>query len=460
MIKIRSFLLAMIVATGFSAAAFGQTSPREITAEVGDIGRIEVLAPDAEPNAFIILISDRDGLTPDFRAEAGHLVGRGAAVALVDVREVMKQQAASEDVDCHYIFGDFEDLARAAQRQLGMETWRQPLLLGVGEGGTLAYLALAQAPDNTAAGAVSLGFEAHFESKLPLCAGAPKIGVSGTVNAYGPMQELPGRWTWIANQAPQGDLAEFATVTANATIKVVGNAADGFNTAADAAFAIAASLPKPLAGLPLVELPASGKPTAMVVFISGDGGWRDIDEQIGDYLAAHGVAVIGVDSLRYFWSKKDPKQIAADLDQIITHYQRKWHTERVGLLGYSFGADVLPLAWSKLSRESQNATSLIAFLGLEPTAELQISVEGWLGLSSDAETPIRPYLTGMPVQKIMCFYGADEKDEKDTACVYPELANATRIERPGGHHFDGDYEPVAKSILARLGGYAQSLTAR
>jgi type IV secretory pathway VirJ component len=458
--KIRLFWLAMIVAAAFPSVAFGQTPPREITAEVGDIGRIEVLAPEGEPNAFIILISDRDGLTSERRAEAGQLVGRGAAVALVDVREVMKQQAASEDVDCHYIFGDFEDLARAAQRQLGMETWRQPLLFGIGEGGSLAYLALAQAPDNTAAGAVSLGFDAHFESKLPLCEGAPKMAASGPVYAYGPMRELPGRWTWIADNAPRGDLAEFANVTSKATVKVVSNAADRFNTAADAAFAVAASLPQALAGLPLVELPASGKPTAMVVFISGDGGWRDIDEQIGDYLAARGVAVIGVDSLRYFWSKKDPKQIAADLDRIVTHYQRKWHTERVGLLGYSFGADVLPLAWSKLSRESQNAISLIAFLGLEPTAELQISVEGWLGLTSDGETPIRPYLTSMPAEKIMCFYGADEKDEKDTACVYPELDKATRIERPGGHHFDGDYEPVAKSILARLGGYAQSLTAR
>ncbi|WP_170937120.1 MULTISPECIES: virulence factor family protein [Rhodomicrobium] len=450
--KLLSFCLALLLllAAAVPAPAFAQTAPRSITTDIGDIGRIEVLAPEGEPNAFIIFISDRDGLTPQFRAQALQLVGKGAAVALVDEPEVVRLQAASDDVDCHYLFGDFEDLSLGAQRQLNMATWRQPLLVGVGEGGALAYYAMAQAPDNTTIGAVSDGFSPQFESKLQWCEGAPKKAAVGQLFTYSPMPELPGRWTWITSEQPKGDLAAFATANALTTVKVVPDPADRFNAVVEAAYAIIGTPSEPLAGLPLVELPATnGKPTAMVVFFSGDGGWRDIDKQIGDYLSARGVAVIGVDSLRYFWSKKDPKQIAADVDRIVAHYQRKWHPERIGLLGFSFGADVLPLAWGKLSRDTQKAVNLIALLGLSSTADLQISVEGWLGLSSGEG--IAPYLAGLPAQKVMCFFGTDEKADKETGCILPELGKATLIERPGGHHFDGVYQPVAESILARLG---------
>ena len=64
-------------------------------------------------------------------------------------------------------------------------------------------------------------------------------------------------------------------------------------------------------GLPLVELPAKGPGDLLAVFYSGDGGWRDLDKKIGGILAAHGIATIGVDSLRYFWKEKSPQQIAA-----------------------------------------------------------------------------------------------------------------------------------------------------
>jgi type IV secretory pathway VirJ component len=68
---------------------------------------------------------------------------------------------------------------------------RWPVLFGVGKGGALAYLALAQAPENTAAGAVSIGFDDKLQSKLELCEGAPKAGEGMT---YAPQKQLSGRY--------------------------------------------------------------------------------------------------------------------------------------------------------------------------------------------------------------------------------------------------------------------------
>jgi type IV secretory pathway VirJ component len=426
-------------------------APRAMTVPNETLGEVQVIAPAGEPKLFVIAISDRDGLSDARRAEAERLVDKGAAVALIDLPSLEGKVSASEDEDCHYTFGDFEDLSRVAQRQLGMTTWRWPVLLGVGEGGTLAYLALAQAPDNTAAGAVSVGFAPHLATRLPLCAGAPEAGGKDGVQSYQPAKDLPGAWRWISSGQPAPDLDKFVRASPMAQLHVApGDAGTQFDAALDAVVEIGAPPAGAVADLPLVELPAKGKPRALAVFISGDGGWRDIDKQIGEYLQAHDVAVVGVDTLRYFWSKKPPEAVAADLDRIVKHYQQLWQVRKTALLGYSFGADILPLAWGKLSPATRDAADLIGLVSPEPTADLEVSVSGWLGLSAANEVPVRPYLAEMPAGKVMCIYGADEAADNDTACIAPELDNATRLERPGGHHFDGDYQAIADALLTRL----------
>ncbi len=190
----------------------------------------------------------------------------------------------------------------------------------------------------------------------------------------------------------------------------------------------------------------------MLILLSGDGGWRDIDKQIGEYLAAHGVSVIGLDSLRYFWRRKEAKTIAADLERIADHYLEKWNLQSLALAGYSFGADVLPMTWSELEPITKSRTRLIALLGAEPTFDLEVSVSGWLGVAASTNIDIRPFLSSLPSDKVMCFYGVDEKQDGSTACTLPELKGASLIERPGGHHFDGNYEVLAEDILQRLNG--------
>ena len=121
-------------------------------------------------------------------------------------------------------------------------------------------------------------------------------------------------------------------------------------------------------------------------------------------------------------------------------------------MGYSLGANAIPFIWDKFDPATQNIIQVMVLLGLEPTTEFEVTVQGWLGFSSSTETDVRSHLTTLPPAKVMCFYGSDEKDENDTACIYPELANAQVIERPGGHHFNNDYKSIAEIIYQRLTG--------
>lgn len=440
-----AFFLAVAATRSANAA------PRSTTVENDELGSVLVLAPTTEPARMFLLISDSDGLTPQRTAEAEMLVAQGAAVALIDLAAYKARQSKKAGDDCIEAFDDFEDLARLAQRQLGMTEWRWPVLFGIGEGGTLAYLTVAQAPVNTAGGAVSIGFAPEFKSVGRLCPGAPTLAKTSDGVIYAPMKSMPSPWKLVVAANPTDDVKEFVNAGNDASIDVVpGDDSLRFSAAAAAAFTMKAPRADALSDLPLTELQGSGNSETLVIFISGDGGWRDLDKQIGEYLSQRGISVIGVDAFRYFWRRKDPEQIAADLGRISEHYLNKWNLQAVAFVGYSFGADVLPLAWPKLSRTTQDQTKLIALLGLEPTANLEVSVYGWLGVKTDFDIDVRPYLSGLPKSRVLCFFGTDESKEGETACVDAALDGSTRVERPGGHHFDGKYEIIADIILQRL----------
>ena len=132
----------------------------------------------------------------------------------------------------------------------------------------------------------------------------------------------------------------------------------------------------------------------------------------------------------------------------------KWHASEVALIGYSFGADVMPFAYNRLPDTLRSHVALIALLGFSQTADFEITVSGWLGEPPGPKAlPIFPETDKIPPSLMQCFYG---EDEKDTAC--PELAwrGVEVIRTTGGHHFNGDYEALARRILA---GFKRRLAA-
>jgi type IV secretory pathway VirJ component len=284
-----------------------------------------------------------------------------------------------------------------------------------------------------------------------MCEGAPAKKAGEGLWTYAPMTVLPDRWTYVAADKPNALVQSFLDASkGTAGLTVSGDDDARFDAAMKAALEIGAPPQEELGDLPLEELPTDGPPVGLAVLLSGDGGWRDIDKSIGEILQKEGIAVVGVDSLRYFWSTKEPEVIASDITRIIAHYTKLWGAKRVAVMGYSLGADVIPFAWQKFPPTMQKQINLIALLGLEPTADFEISVAGWLGVASSSDVDLKPYLPALPMEKTMCFYGEDEVTDGETACVFPEMAKATNIKRPGGHHFDGNYEPVARMILDRL----------
>ena len=201
-------------------------------------------------------------------------------------------------------------------------------------------------------------------------------------------------------------------------------------------------------GLPLIEVPALAAGNTLAIFLSGDGGWADLDKQVSAALAAHGIAVVGLNTRTYLGSKRTPDEAARDVSRLITHYMTSWHRDRVAIVGYSRGADIAPFVASRLPAELRTRLSLVAMLGLAPFAGFQFH---WGDMLHTVRRPGDPLtlpelerLRGVPM---LCVYGLEEKQ---SGCRDAPDSLLKHYARGGAHHFDGDFHALADIIIAAL----------
>lgn len=197
--------------------------------------------------------------------------------------------------------------------------------------------------------------------------------------------------------------------------------------------------------LPLVEIPSAGAKT-LAIMISGDGGWAKIDRDIAGELTKNHVAVVGLNSLRYFWDGRDPATAARDLSRIADHYLAGWHCERIVLIGYSRGADVLPFMTSRLASSVLARVDLVALVAPSPTVEFQFHVADWF-IDSNKGMPTKPEVQKLRGRNLLCVHG---RDETDSLCTALDAGLAKSVALPGTHHFDGDYGAIARTILREM----------
>jgi type IV secretory pathway VirJ component len=198
-----------------------------------------------------------------------------------------------------------------------------------------------------------------------------------------------------------------------------------------------------LAILPLIFVqPTHGTSDTAVVFVSGDGGWAAIDKGISRVFAEHGMPVVGLDALKYFWKKRTPDEASRDLERIV----EETHKPRVLLAGYSRGADVLPAMISRLPAATRAKIRLIALLGPSPRVEFEFHIADWLR-SSSRGLLVKPELDKLSSEHILCLAG---EDDRDSLCPQLRGANIDIVILKGSHHFDGNYERLGRIVLEHL----------
>lgn len=212
-------------------------------------------------------------------------------------------------------------------------------------------------------------------------------------------------------------------------------------------FSLVVSLSAAAETLPLVEVPAA-KPggDTLVVFVSGDGGWAAIDKSMARVFADHGLPVVGLNALQYFWKKRTPEAASRDLQTIVVTYLAKWNKSRAVIAGYSRGADVLPAMINRMPADVQSRIRLVALLGPSPFVEYEFHMSDWLH-DRKGGSAVKPELARIRDRKVLCLWGEDDKDSLCRGLAQP---NVHVVTLKGAHHFDGSYEKLAAIILDEL----------
>jgi type IV secretory pathway VirJ component len=436
----RQILFGLIAVVGLVAAA--RVPVRAASLFGGHYGKVYVNEPAGAMRGLVILFSDLSGWSDADQQTAELLARHDILVVGVDTAHYANTLTGVTEA-CHSLVGDAEAISHQLQREQHSSSYFTPIMAGLGQGGALAEQVLAAAPSNTIAGAVSIDPTPTLDARFHPCPPDPTL-----MHDAG----LPGFW----NIGATVDLPP-VTQALVGTLQRVGAQVDihSFGRSTPASKMLLA-LTQPHLGkdapdeedvsdLPLVELPAAQPGNMLAIVVSGDGGWRDLDKTIAQDLHDQGVSLVGVDSLRYFWSVKSPEQTAHDLTRIIQTYSARWHAKSVALIGYSFGADVLPFAYNRLPEIVRGKVAMISLLGFARGADFEIRVTGWLGMPpSDKALPAYPEISKVPPSLVQCFYG---EDEADTICPSLAKTGVAVIRISGGHHFDGDYGHLAHVIL-------------
>ncbi len=494
-------------ALSFAACAAAAAAPAAAPAPVRVLhyerfGAVTVYPRVGPAQQFVMFVSGDGGWNLGVVSMARALTHQGAIVVGIDVRHYLKALRRAPG-RCVSPAVDFENLSHYLQAKLGVRHYLQPTLVGYSSGATLVYATLVESPDGLFKGALSLGFCPDLDLTKPVCTGSgihavPRRDRHGTLRGVNflPAKTLPGRWISLQGEidqvcpiaptqrfiarVPGAEIvrlpkvghgygvernwmpqfkAAFARLTAAAPTGAPTTAAPAATTPAAARSTTAEAargpggLPwhgaiPPVDDLPLAVIPAAPGTHSpwFGVFLSGDGGWVGIDRQISQTLAAHGIPMVGWDSLRYFWTPRTPQGAAQDLDRVLRHFAQQWGKSRVLLVGYSQGADTLPFMINRLPSATHAVVGLTALLGISDSAQFEFHVANWLG-SNRGGIPTAPELARWRGSHYLCLYG---RSDREATCAHSQSPWAISVEMPGGHHFDGHYAAIADRILAHL----------
>jgi type IV secretory pathway VirJ component len=199
-------------------------------------------------------------------------------------------------------------------------------------------------------------------------------------------------------------------------------------------------------GLPLTEVPARRAGDAVAVFLTGDGGFAELDKQVANVLSDSGIGVVALDTRSYLWRKRTPDETAADVARIGRAYLAHWHRSRVLLVGYSHGANLIPFIANRLPADVAPRVALLAMLGLSSGASFQFHfADLFRDIARSTDLPIAPQLVKLRGLPMLCICG---KEEDHSPCRDADAAVIARHELPGDHHFDRAYRTIGDIIVA------------
>jgi type IV secretory pathway VirJ component len=427
--------------------------------------KVKVAHASKPEKGLLIYIADKDHAKDDHE-NAKKFAELSYYVAIVDSQTLLNptsNSAENKSNQCVNLAQKLVDISTKLQAYFELDTDNLPILVGTEDGSATLYAALAQADKHAFHAAVSINFAPNLKTTAALC-GQEKFT---TAAADGQMQlaavkRLPNSFYIFQDENAAPNLVSHAFTDDIGNVRLtIGKGKDQTLAEAiqilqwlDPRLADQISSDVSDSDLPLIEIPVieqdekvakADAAQTMAIIITGDGGWAEIDKNIAKILAEKGIPTVALDSLSYFWKARTVEEATQDVETVIAQYLDKWNKQKVILIGYSFGADVLPFIANNLSAKAQKQVALVALLGMGKTAAFEFRLSSWMDADKNSDRlPLLPEIEKMKWANSICIYGvADEAAN----CLPTADLGVKIISMSGDHHFDEKYDELVQHII-------------
>lgn len=439
-------------------------------------GEVTIYKPSGNPKSFVLFISGDGGWNQGVVNMAKNIADQGALVAGVNILTYYKN-IKKENQKCYYPAGDFENLSLEIQKKYKFPNYFKPILVGYSSGATLVYGALAQAPANTFKGAIGLGFCPDIELDKTLCNGlalTTKVLKPGKSFYLNPSEKLTAPFIVLQGtqdlDCPYADAVKYMKEVNTEQLITLPKVGHGFSVTKNwlpqfitaykkiqdtPTYAQTKSIENKLkqpqnfqiyqSDLPLSIIHSNTNDSLPLAFmISGDGGWTSFDQELGEQFAKSGIPVIGLDAQNYFWNAKTPQNSALEISKAIDHYMKQWNKKSFILVGYSFGASVVPFIANNFQTDLKEKMKGVYSLSPDETADFEIHLSDMLNLNSTEKYNVMNEISKIKNLNPVCYFG---DGESETVRKKFEASGAKVITLVGNHHFDNNFSAIVANVL-------------
>ncbi|MEI6677288.1 MAG: alpha/beta fold hydrolase [Mariniphaga sp.] len=197
--------------------------------------------------------------------------------------------------------------------------------------------------------------------------------------------------------------------------------------------------------LPVHISVSKGTQEGLVMYITGDGGWNNFNQQLVQVFEERGYAVVALNSRKYFWSEKSPDEFAHDVEMLSGYYMKELEKTSIIIVGYSFGADVASFLPGRLSVELQKKIRKITLISPSASTDFVIRLADLVG---EGENMDRKYKVKPEIEQIhlpvVCTFGLEETKILKSALSDNDALTIKVL--PGDHRYNNDFALLSKMI--------------
>ena len=206
-------------------------------------------------------------------------------------------------------------------------------------------------------------------------------------------------------------------------------------------FLLQSSYVKAETDLPIDTLGSNNMSKPLVLYITGDGGFNSFSKAFMKQWNANGYPVVALNAKSYFWKTKAPEDATRDISALIDEYFSLWKRNEVILVGYSFGADVIPFIQTRMSPGMLNKIRHTVLFSPSKNTDFTIHLfydDNGSSVAAEVNKLNKP---------VLVVFGDKEKDLPE-----PQINNkmVTLIKVKGDHHYDNDIAGAIRVAVSRL----------